>query len=272
MNPVTVLTTAPTRRLTTLAAVKATLSITGTDRDAALLAAIETASEAIENEVGPLAREEIRERFAGYGNADITLSRGPIESLLGVTYCGDPVDGVSISGGRSENLTLPGGWTWTAGVSGLAGDPQPGTETLDFEALVWVGYLVPDQVVTWESGLDVAADSWVRSSRANTLRFYTEEGGTTGGFEPVWPAAGSSVVDGTVSWVAYPARELPRAIQEACLEEVCARVLRVRREVGVTEYEADGARIRYSPSSTTGARLFSHEAEVLLRPYRREWV
>lgn len=88
-----VITAAENRKLTTLAAVKADLGLTGAEEDARLDALIEQYSAAIVGWCGrPFALETLRETIFGRAATDgLMLSRWPIVSIASITVGGAEV-------------------------------------------------------------------------------------------------------------------------------------------------------------------------------------
>lgn len=254
-NTLTVLTAARDTSLVALATVKTELAITDGSQDAKLTRLIAAVGRVFAGELGfnrePW-RQQYREELGGFGRQLLYLARFPIESVA-MKLRGSDIDAATykVAGRFRDALFREFGWAWTTRkVSGLTFDPVPGSEDLAFEATYWAGWLMPGQVATWVTGAK-ALGAWARATDpTKVLRFEVTTAGSSGGSEPVWPAAaGGTVVDGTVTWTAVPAFELPADVEQAALDAVVTLYGYSSGRYGVVSESFEGARLEYADVS-----------------------
>jgi len=254
---VDVVTGPASRTVVPLATVKSQLGISGAADDARLSALIQVAAVVIAGEAG-LKREPWRQtvliRTPGFGGTMLPLPVWPIESVSSVTEgTGDSPTAVdattyAVRGRAREILYRSSGWSRSL-VAAFAGNGAAGLLPLTYNVTCTAGYVMPDQVGDWATGVEYAAGAFARpSASTNRLLYECTTGGTSGGAEPAWPAtAGETVTDGTVVWTAREATEWPKALEEAaylCVSQWWLGGLEV--PVGVTEERWGPMAVRYS--------------------------
>ena len=194
-----------------LATVKTRLGISGSSEDSLLGDLIDEASSAIVDYVGrDLARQSYTETMKGLGRTRVLLSRFPVDSdSLTVTIEGVAEDEYAVESAETGVVWLEDAWD----------DRWEDEETVSVSYKA--GYLIPQatsakgNLTTWTANTAYVAGAWVRPSTPSLSPYYMEctTAGTTGASEPTWPAAGSTVTDGTVVWTARRAWELPKVIR-----------------------------------------------------------
>jgi hypothetical protein len=134
--------------MTTLAAVKTALSITTTDDDDRLTAAISAASHAVANYIGyyPL-RQTYRETIPGFGDLKLMLSRIPVVSVSGLFYGStqEIVAPTSYTIESAENgfIMRDLGFPWSAGVEwDMDSHIMPRSERNQFIVDYQAGYIM----------------------------------------------------------------------------------------------------------------------------------
>lgn len=223
---VTTLVGATDRMLVPLEVVKATLGIDDASRDADLTALILAVGQFAAGPDGAgreLWRQTYAERTSGTGGPDLRSSVWPVEDLEHAEAGGQELDVAAVAILGTDRSTLSrtsGAWPLPRGD-----DPSYRTGTgnsLQVSLRYVAGYLMPGQVSTWTADTEYAAGAWVRSTDPTDLRRYLcTETGESGETEPTWPAeAGGMVLDGTATWQARDARELPEDVQQAALAQV----------------------------------------------------
>lgn len=187
-----------------------------------LIAALSREFAGINGRRQPLLRQTYLERTRLHDNLDewngnvLGLTRWPIESVVSVTDAGTPpvtVDAsqYSIALEQKSGLYRPIGWStcWDYLATFIAGWIPPGSG--------------PGLVIPWGATAAKVAGAWVKPLAAengsNPLLYECTAAGTTHATaEPTWPTtAGLTVADGTVTWTARAASELPEDIQEAAI-------------------------------------------------------
>jgi len=150
--PLSVVTPAPTRRLTRKEHVTAEIGVA----DPILLdRLIDAASAAIENLCGVVfARESVTELVPGFGDTRLQLQRRPIVAVTAVVFDGEVITDYSIDDREEGTLYRRAGWAWTAQVApGLTGpqrwpgfgSPLPNSEEARFSVSHVSGYILPEQ-------------------------------------------------------------------------------------------------------------------------------
>lgn len=141
------------RALGTLAMLKLRLGISTTDYDAALEAAITTASSLIEQFVGRRLgySASIEEQVPGHGTSELTVGRAPVWSIASVELDDDVVDATTyecVGDDRYQGvITNRSGWLWTAMLRGEGAqqDPVVGHERRSYTVTYAAGYQLPGQ-------------------------------------------------------------------------------------------------------------------------------
>lgn len=175
------------------------------------------------------ARQKYQELSRGNGEYRRWLSRLPVErGSLAVTFNGDvlaesdpvlefpyPADGSQfvLEDPAVGSLYRLARWWWS---------PLPTFNIID---TYYAGFLLPDQIAAWGGSSPRTLGSWTRSTLPALLRFECTTAGTSGASEPVWPTTiGATVTDGSITWTARAATELPAIVSQWCWVEV-ARLL-----------------------------------------------
>jgi hypothetical protein len=226
---VTVLTPAVAKAIVPMATVHAELELgVDTSQDAKITRLIGVATAEFAGMNGlqrPLLRQTYLERTRLHDNRDpwngsvLCLTRWPIESVTSVTDAGDNPETVdaseySIALEHRSGLYRELGWSkcWDYLVTYPAGWVPPGSG--------------PGLVTSWVAATGTLAGAFAKPAAAaqvsNPLLFECTTAGTTHvSTEPTWPlVVGGTVVDGTVTWTARPAMELPANLQEAAIVTV----------------------------------------------------
>lgn len=262
---VTVLTPAVARAIVPVATVRSELGLgVDTSQDTKIARLIGAATIAFAGMNGlrrPLFRQTYLERTRLHDHRDpwngsvLSLSRWPIESVTSVTDAGDPVETVlaseySIALEQRSGLYRELGWT----------------HCMDYLATYVAGWVPPGSgpglVTSWVAATAVLAGAYMKpvgaSQLSNPLLFECTTAGTThASVEPTWPSTvGQTVTDGTVTWTARAAVELPADIQEASIITVCqwfGGALAV--PAGIKVESGDGHTIEYFESLKSGLSL-----------------
>ncbi len=273
----TVLTPAPHQRLATLESVQELLGLADSPTgEARLRSLIDTTSdhlaEVCERVFG---RQEYRETFGGFGRPEFQLQQCPVELPLGtVTFKGDTFPDVILKDPKQGILYVDSYFQNTALRGGLEADPRAGTEREDYQLTYWAGYVLPDDLITWEASEPRKKGQFVKPSGVTGYLYEVTTPGTSGTVEPTWPTtAGETVGDGTVTVTARAATALPYGLQEACRQEVAARYLWGARDSAIDAFTIEGVTTKYrDPSQIGGGRFKGLDTEALLRPFSKAWL
>lgn len=135
------------------------------------------------------------------------------------------------------------------------------TSAAPFTLTYYAGFLAPDQIADWSASTSIDSTSirsWVRPSKHYLpLRFECTVSGTTGVTEPVWPTViGATVLDGTCTWTARAARELPAFVQRWCYAEVLRADNDRKKIPGLASRSIEGVSQSY----------FATQTETVLHP------
>lgn len=211
---------------------------------------IEDASAAAAGREGlgyPPWRQSYDLRLEGSDLSWLLLYAKPVEAVTITDGNGNAVTDFTLLSngiGVPDRIERSGGW----GRSFGAGIGISLTEDADSELTAWLaavteGWLMPGQVSTWAASTDYKAilattsaddpdqapgtpydrGSWVRSVDPRvTLRFECTTAGTSGATEPAGftasaTEAGDTITDGSVTWTARAAFELPSDLSRAVL-------------------------------------------------------
>lgn len=150
--PVTVVTPAESRKLTTVTAVKTDLGISGSGDDAVIGEKIEMASRRIVSFCRrEFAREIVTETLPGYGGNVLMLERTPVTTLTSVSYRGVAVDAAnySLSDREVGHVWNDNGWTDTAyRTNGLGEIPAMDSRKPDYSVVYTGGFWLPSFTAT----------------------------------------------------------------------------------------------------------------------------
>jgi hypothetical protein len=177
-------------------------------------------------------RQQYRELSRGEGGYRRFLSRLPVErGTLAVTFNGEALtedqptdefptttDGLSFVLEDSElgQVYRQIGWYGWWGNQGWGG-----SHAYNIIDTYYAGYLLPDQVSDWKATTAISLGAFARPSRPNLLRFECTTAGTSAASEPTWPAViGAAIADGSITWTARAAIELPAIVSQWCWVEV----------------------------------------------------
>lgn len=273
----------PDMRLATPAAVVALDAALSVADARALLDSSAATVEAIFNR--PPWRQAYVERTLAPGGHRLMLSRWPIEDDPPVVTIIDngtvDVTTYSVTGTHRHSLYRRHGWARAGRADPLTGDFRSPTQTLWYSVPFTAGWLMPGQVSTWAAstaykaevattsaddpatGVPYLVGSWVRSTDPRiVLRFECTTAGTTDATEPAafaTASAADTITDGTATWTARAARELPADLSEASLELALLIDQRRTRDQSVQERRAPGAAVIYSESEIPGSILATVE-------------
>lgn len=165
----TVTTPAPTRRLTSVAAVTAELDTSLTTAQQAIMASIiDGVTSAIEAfcEAPSFAREVITETLKGYGEPTVDLTRRPVVSITTMTIDSDLITDFEIEDADAGRIYRKAGFDWTVqnrfSLTGRQtwpsmGHPMPGTEEPNIGAIYAGGYILPEQFLVSVATVSVVA-------------------------------------------------------------------------------------------------------------------
>lgn len=191
-------------------------------------------------------RQSYALRLEGSGLSWMTLYAKPVEEVSVTDVNGVEVtDFVLASNGLGipDRIERSGGWPRSFGAGfGISRTADADTERAAWLADTVEGWLMPGQVGTWTAstayvaviattsaedpanpGNPYARGSWVRSADPRVvLRFECTKAGTTGATEPAeftaaTTATGDEITDGSVTWTARRAFELPADLSRAVL-------------------------------------------------------
>lgn len=249
---------------------------------------IEDASTAAAGREGlrfPPWRQSYDLRLEGSDLSWLLLYAKPVEAVAITDVNGNSVTDFSVSSnglGIPDRIEREGGW----GRSFGAGIGISLTEDADSELTAWLaavteGWLMPGQVSTWAAttdykavlattsaddpdeapGTPYARGSWVRSVDPRVvLRFECTTAGTTGASEPAGftdsaTVAGDTIADGTATWTARAAFELPSDLSRAVLNLAAWLASEEGQEAAaVKRREADGSEVEYWTAGPASAQ------------------
>lgn len=214
---------AASRSLVTLDEVKAHLGITDSSQDAALTGLIGVAGALVAGGQG-LDRDPWRqsylERLAGDGGIYLHLARWPIESIASIKQWDEEIDPSFYEVALVDRSVVyaEACWRYTWPVQQYT-PVGTGIRPVPYEVAYTAGWLMPDEISDWGQNTAYAAGHFARSSDpTRVLRFEATTAGTSGATEPTWPAEeGEEVVDGSVTWTARAASELPVDLRHAAV-------------------------------------------------------
>ena len=241
-----VLTKADTTDLIELSEVKSRLGITAVTYDTVLGYIIDDVSSAVNIYLGrELARQQYKESLQGRGRQRIFLSAVPVDE-----------DTVSVV---EAGVTLTEATDFTFEDHDAGGIYKSGGWHDDFDedvvATYYGGYLMPGVVATWAVNTARTAGDWVKPtspSLSPRLMICTTAGTSHAVTEPTWPAAGSTVTDGTAVWTAHYAWELPSDLKRLAFAAVKHQYETQEMVGGLVEARFEGLSERYSESTSVG--------------------
>lgn len=242
--------------LVTVAAVKDYLRITASTDDAVLAVLADSVSRLFESEIGrPLARQRYAETFPLSERLRLLLTACPVDpDLVTVEIDGTADSDFSVEDDATGVLYRAGRW------NGPDGWREDGEHLV--EVTYTGGYVSPDAVQTWATGLTLSAGQWLRpttSSSAYTgqlLYQVTTAGATGSGSEPTWPTtAGQTIAAGTATVTARTAEIVPASLQALALYAVQVLHQGRSREAGMTKLDADGFSASWAAEVSAAAGL-----------------
>lgn len=239
--------------LVTVAAVKAHLGITTSADDAILATLIEGVSDDLVADLGrPLARQQYLETFPLTTRLRLRLTALPLDrDSVTVTIDGTAATDFEIDDADTGQLYRSGGWSGSY--------PTAEAEERLVSVTYKAGYVCPDSIQTWATGLTLVAGNWVRptSPWLSPLLFEVTVGGATGaGAEPTWPTtAGTTVAAGAATLTAREVAELPAGLRDLVLYVVRIRYEARKREAGLKSLSADGFSASWESSAASPAGI-----------------
>ncbi len=275
---------ARTTRLTLLANVKSRLDLSQVPEvDAPFEWFLDKASESIAkvllNRRGIVtARADFRETCPGYGDSFLQLSRKPIAAVSGVIYNSDPITDYLLWDKEAGQLYRKLGWAWTAQAAGWNTysshfprlshfDPQPGSETPEFQVDYTAGWILP-ALVPGRITISAAAPDGSFNDSANALpEVLPGDMITVSGFAneanngkflvtlrtaSKVTVAGNLVTEAAGASVVIDPRNLPEDIEEAAVETVKEWWLGRKVQNTISSESFDGLARTYFRLDTVG--------------------
>ncbi len=226
---VDITTAAVSRRIAHLEAVKRDLSITDTSADAAILDAIDTASDAAAYLMGfePW-MQSYRIRMAGDGGtylrhpvfplvsvsevADITWADG-VETFTAIDSDEYEIESTATAADRRDRIRRNNGWAKSAAINPTRRSSQE--RALLYRTTCVAGWATP--IDRWVDSAVLRLGEYVRETdRSEALRHEVTTAGTCASSEPTWATtAGATTVSGSVTFTARAAIEMPRHLWKA---------------------------------------------------------
>lgn len=193
-------------------------------------------------------RQSYSLRVPGTDLTWMKLYSKPLESVVVTDLDGVVINATTyqVTGnglGILDRVERPDGWSrLLAGTIGISKTPDAYSERDAWLATTTAGWLMPGQVSTWSAstayktepastsyddpvtGNAYAVGAWVRATDHRVLlRFECTVAGTTGASEPSEftdsaTSAGDEITDGTVTWTARSALELPMDLEKSTLK------------------------------------------------------
>ncbi len=249
-----------TSDLITLANAKALLRVNGNGDDALLSLLIAGVSSTIQDVVlgFKLGRRQVSEAILGSPRTHLILSCPPVEPESLVIAVDDlpdnpitdftlyPETGVIFRKAGWGGTIYPNWWLgsagWSSGNERVVGEDS----ALNVTATYWSGYLLPNDIADWTAGLRYSAGDWVRLPAPSVLRLQCSTAGTSSDLAPSYPAApGDTVADGSVTWTARTAWELPSCFLTWMHAEILRIYGRLRMSSDIGSLEAEGTRVSF---------------------------
>lgn len=264
-----------------LSRVKSHLGISGTSQDLELSALIRATGQSFVGVNGlqrDFYRRSWRVRTPGIGGSLLPLPVWPIESVSVVAEGPDdyatPISAADYEiaqdeYGRTQCLYRYDGWGESRGMY-AARQGSGGDEALDYRVDCIAGWLMPDEVTDWSTGLVLTLGDYVRSSTPSLFLFETTTAGTMGAAEPTWPTTlGGTVVSGTATLTARAARRWPDELEEAALLTVSEwHGGGLEIPAGISAERIDGGSIDYNTNGVGAASAIPPAARAVLAAYR----
>lgn len=214
----------------------------------------------------PFLRQTFLEKTQGDGGPLLVLSRWPIESVTSVTYgISDPttITASEYSIALEGRNALYRSTGWSGPCEDIRQRVVTGGDFYSYSATYVAGWVPPGDgpglVDKWRATTARVAGSFVKpDSAANgaiTLLYECTTAGTSGASEPTWPTtSGSTVTDGTVTWTARDAMELPFDFQEAAIVTVKAWMDGgLDAAAGISSERHGSMEVVYDTAATRGA-------------------
>lgn len=271
----------PANALTTVETVQAEGRALANLTDGQATRLISTASEMVESFINrklPLATI-IEQHDGARGTIKLVLDRWPIVGTLstititefqtpldaGTTIINDGSDFVIEDAARGA-LHRDRGWASSdLGGLGAAYEPVVGVARQRYTVTYSGGYVLPGTRWSPTTPFVDAGLAQATTPASNVNVFRAGGAGVTGSSEPTWPAVGSTVTDGSITWTNLGPRTLPYPLEQACIDIVADLWLRRATGRGYQEEGAGGARRTY----VAAAGVLSPAVQQLLWPYRR---
>jgi len=264
---VRVLSRTPYPGLVSLAAAKAYLGITDSTSDTLLQSLIDAVSNLFEVEIGrPLLRQQYEETLPGEDRKRLLLSRFPIDPDSVAVEINDVAD-TTFSVEESSTGTLYRATSWPSRYPAL-GEASQSNIAVTYRA----GWVPPDALRTWSTGLTLASGAWLRPSSpaSSPLLFEITTAGASGsGSEPTWPTtAGATVAVGTATATARDAVEVPKAIALMASFTVYMIWKAKDRQPGMTSLSADGFSASWSADAAWAGIAIPPQISAALQAWR----
>ena len=266
--------------LTTLAAVKTELLVSGSSHDDFLTSLIEQASESICSIcMRRFERVEVTETLAGTGDYLASVSRIPVASLVSASLDGEDqtLDGISIYEPVFGQLYRESGWNDTRPRS------RPWAGAKLWSLRYWAGYLLPgDDVVASTISVAASDDSYNDTGSGFPLLVagdlilaldFTES--ANNGYKVVASATRSKIIVTTELTTeaadddprTLAVRTLPRSIERACIDLVRAGYAARDRDPTLVSKSIDDVSATYRTGSDAASLIDARDPR--LAPYVR---
>jgi hypothetical protein len=270
---------APTRRLTTAAAVQAEL-FNGTATDTSLIETlIDEVTAAIESYCcRTFARQSYTETLPGHGSLNLRLKHAPLIAVSSVTRTSSTITDYEIQDRNKAWLYRQAGWDWTAQVMGGLtawqsfpgrGAPMVGQNEPQFSVAYTAGYILPGQAVTGTVSAAAADNSFNDSASGFPALLKAGDIVVASGFSTAanngahivtgTPTTSKIVVSSTLSVEAAGAGKAVKFrgpgdvrlfddVERAAIAAVKTAYLTRRDDPAIAEKSLGSARVRYDAS------------------------
>ncbi len=247
-----------------------------TGQESLLEALVLEASEAIADALGfPPWRQTYRASLPSVsGEARLSLGMAPVEpGTVSISYSDEVLDAESYQLDSAAGILYrAGGWPDTSGLTSPLGlTSEPGSELPIVTAEFVGGWVMPEDLRAWEAGATYELGDFVKPPWPAIYLHEVTVAGVAGGSAPTWGVeVGEEVESGAVTMVARAAKELPRPITAACLDELRSNLFSGRRDPDMASRSVPGLAITWrNPGGSSGSSSssVSTQAFARLQPY-----